>query len=207
MSEKFLLVSLEEEQAKKLADVLSNKTARQILNYLSEHEEQSESDIAKTLKLPLTTVHYNIENLKKAELIEVKHFMWSEKGKAVDLHSVAKKFIVLSPKGTHVDASRLKNLLMIGGISGLGAIIAGWIGKYFFIPATGTAMPERALMAAETASAAGIAAKSEMALMAAQTADVAKAAEPSTWVVYLVLFCIGALFSMLVYSLLRWKKR
>ena len=192
MAEKFLLVSLDEEQAKKLAEVLSNKTARLILNYLSEHEDKSESDIAKALHLPLTTVHYNIENLKKASLIEVQHFMWSEKGKAMDLHSVAKKFIVLSPKGTHVDASRLKNLLMIGGISGLGAMLAGWIGRSILFPSARTAAPKMA----------------ETAMIAAQTAGAAQvSAEPSMWVIYLVLFCVGALFSMLMYSLLRWKKR
>ena len=66
MSEKFVLVSLEENKAKKLAEVISNSTARKILDYLSEIEEAPESQIAKALKIPLNTAHYNLQNLKKS---------------------------------------------------------------------------------------------------------------------------------------------
>ena len=34
MTEKFIMVSLEEEKAKKIAEALCNKTARKILDYL-----------------------------------------------------------------------------------------------------------------------------------------------------------------------------
>ena len=133
MAEKFVLVSLDEEKAKQLAEVLSNKTARLLLNYLSEHEDATETDIAKKLKLPLSTVHYNLQNLKKTGLVETEEYQWSSKGKQQDLYKLAKKFIVIQPKGTTIEPSKLKNLFTIGILSGIGAAVAGYLAKGYLI--------------------------------------------------------------------------
>ena len=61
----FLLVSLKENKAKKLAEVISNKTCRKMLDYLAEKKHVTESEIAKELKIPISTVHYNLDNLHK----------------------------------------------------------------------------------------------------------------------------------------------
>ena len=74
MSEKFILVSLEDEKAKKLANIISNDTCRKILDYLGD-KDSSESDIAAALSLPLSTGHYNIQNLHEHGLVEIKDFV------------------------------------------------------------------------------------------------------------------------------------
>src|SRR3989344_4186184 len=78
--EKFILLSLEEKKSKELAQVISSNTSRKILDLLAK-KEYSETDIAKELNIPLSSVHYNTQLLLKNNLIEIKDFLWSEKGK------------------------------------------------------------------------------------------------------------------------------
>jgi predicted transcriptional regulator len=120
--EKYILVSLEEEKAKHLANIISNSTSRKVLDHLSTKDEASESEIAKELNLPISTIHYNLQQLKKNNLIETKHFMYSDKGKKVEFYRVVKKFIVIAPKYTQT--SLLKNILPLFLIS---AVIGGVI--------------------------------------------------------------------------------
>ncbi len=123
--EKYILVSLEEDKAKDLANVISNKTSRKILEYLSTKDEVSETDISKELRLPLSTVHYNLQQLKKSNLVEAKHFIYSEKGKKIGLYRVVKKFIVIAPKYTRKNLinSVLPLFLISVGI----ALIIQWL--------------------------------------------------------------------------------
>src|SRR3989344_1698598 len=116
MSEKFIMVSLEDEKAKQLAEIISNKTSRKILDYLSSVEEASETDIAKHFHLPLNTIHYNIKNLLKANLIECKEFKWSEKGREINLYKIAKKHIIISPKSDNSIREKLKNIFISLGL-------------------------------------------------------------------------------------------
>ncbi|MDP2907659.1 MAG: helix-turn-helix domain-containing protein [Nanoarchaeota archaeon] len=108
-TEKFILVSLEEEKAKGLANVISNDTSRKILAFLSE-KDAAENDIARELNIPASTVHYNIQHLLKYGLIEVKDFYWSEKGNKVNVYTVAKKLIVIAPKSMKIK-TKLKSIL------------------------------------------------------------------------------------------------
>lgn len=71
MSKKYLMFSLDDERAKDLADVMSNKTSKKIVDYLAE-KDASVSDIAGDLKMPLNTVDYNVKKLLKTGLIEKK---------------------------------------------------------------------------------------------------------------------------------------
>ncbi len=98
--EKYILVNLEDEKAKELANIISNQTSRKILDYLSEKDEASETEIAKALNLPLSTAHYNLQQLRKHSLVETKRFMYSEKGKKIEFYRIVKKFIVIAPKYT-----------------------------------------------------------------------------------------------------------
>ncbi len=57
--EKFVLVSLKEDKAKELAQVISNESCRKILDYLAEKQDATESDLASKLGIPISTIHYN----------------------------------------------------------------------------------------------------------------------------------------------------
>ena len=70
MAEKsFVMVSLKEDKAKKLTQALSNEKCRKILDYLSTRKEATETQIAKDLKIPISTVHYNIKILAENKLV------------------------------------------------------------------------------------------------------------------------------------------
>ncbi len=127
MAEKFILVNLGDEKSKKLANVVGNETSVKILDYLSEKEEASESEVSKNLKISISTVHYNLQQLKKVGLVEVKEFKWSEKGREIDLYKLAKKYIVIAPKESKGLKTRLKGILPVAIIA---AIIGGVIQVY-----------------------------------------------------------------------------
>ena len=96
--DKFLLVSLQEKKAQKLAQVISNPTSRRILDYLADHDHATETRIAKELEIPLPTVHYNLQQLVKGGLVSADEFHYSEKGKEVIHYSLANKYIIIAPK-------------------------------------------------------------------------------------------------------------
>ena len=95
--EPFMLVSLNEDKAKKLAQVMSNPTCIKILEHLA-GKDATESAIAKDLGLPLSTVHYNIQQLVAAKLVIVDEFHYSEKGREVNHYKLANKYIIIAPQ-------------------------------------------------------------------------------------------------------------
>ena len=98
MTEKQLMIDLDDPRAGRIAEVLGSKTCKQILGILAE-KELSESEISSELKLPLNTIDYNVKKLVESGLIEeTKGFLWSSKGKRVLRYKIARKRIVISPK-------------------------------------------------------------------------------------------------------------
>jgi len=96
--ESFMLVSLNEEKAKKLAQVISNETCTKILKHFSSGKDGTETDIAKELGLPLSTVHYNLKQLVDAKLVVADEYHYSEKGREVLHYRLANKYIIIAPE-------------------------------------------------------------------------------------------------------------
>jgi inhibitor of cysteine peptidase len=95
--DKFILMGLDE--AGDLGEVLKNKTAKKILDFLGDVKEASEKDIADGLDVPINTVEYNLKKLIKAKLVEkTKNFFWSVKGKKIPMYKLAKKHIIIGTK-------------------------------------------------------------------------------------------------------------
>jgi len=141
--ESFLLVNLKEDKAKELAQVISNKSCRKILEYLSE-KEATETELAKKLELPLSTVHYNLRHLLEAGLVAAEEFHYSEKGKEVNHYKLANKYVIIAPKSTFGLKEKLKSILPVAIII---SVTAGII--HFFSRQTaifGAAKLERAVM-------------------------------------------------------------
>ena len=105
------ITNLEAEKSKEVAEIISNKTCRKIIDYLKE-KEASETNIAKTLNLPLTTVHYNIQKLLKNGFIEVKNFFWSEKGNKVNIYKASNKVFVFAQKPSKYMENKLRVVLL-----------------------------------------------------------------------------------------------
>lgn len=107
------MVSLDDVKLGILADVLSNKTSKKILEYLAE-KEASESEIANDLGFPANTVNYNVKKLLESGLIEKsKNYFWSIRGKKIIYYRVAKKSIIISPKNSNA-AKILGTFLIVG---------------------------------------------------------------------------------------------
>ena len=115
--EKYLNVDLYDPRSAAIAEVMTNKTCKKILELVTE-KEMSESDIASSLNIPLNTVGYNIKKLLEAGLIEKsKVYFWSVKGKRIPTYRISNKKIIISPK-------RLISAVPIAMFAGiLGAIL------------------------------------------------------------------------------------
>lgn len=96
--EKLLILPLGEE-SKKITQVISNDTARQIIELLAD-APLSASDIAEHLQAPLTTITYNLENLESVGLVKVERIKYSEKGREVKIYAPVRKLIVVVPEKT-----------------------------------------------------------------------------------------------------------
>lgn len=95
-SEKLLVLPLGDE-SKKITQVITNDTARQIMELLAEHS-MSASGIAKQLDVPLTTIKYNLENLVDVGLAKIERIKYSEKGRQVKVYAPVRKLIVVVPE-------------------------------------------------------------------------------------------------------------
>ena len=114
-------MSLDDPRAKKVAQVVGNKTSQKILNYLAENSKKSEQDIATELKIPLNTVG-DIKQLLDTGLIDkTNNFFWSKKGKKISLYEVSNKSIIFSPKKTNL-SSQIKSILPVSLLAGIGAL-------------------------------------------------------------------------------------
>jgi DNA-binding transcriptional ArsR family regulator len=111
--EPYLLVSLDEDKSKTLAQVLSNDTSRKILDHLSKKEHATETEISKDLKVPLSTVHYNLDLLVKADLVSNEQFTYSEKGKQIVHYALSNKYVIIAPKRTQQLMDKLKQFLPV----------------------------------------------------------------------------------------------
>ena len=123
VEESFMLISLKEDQSKDLAQVISNKTARAMLEHLANKEFATESEMAKDLGVPLSTVHYNCKALIKSGLVLADEYHYSQKGKEVPHYKLAKKFIIIAPKEESKSSlmERMKKFLPLGGLAVVGA--------------------------------------------------------------------------------------
>ncbi len=116
----FLLVSLEEDKAKKLAQVISNDTCRKILDFLT-RKEATETELSTELTLPISTVHYNLKQLVDSGLVVVDEYHYSQKGKEINHYSLANKYIIIAPKTSEKMPSGLRNLLPVTLLVAVGA--------------------------------------------------------------------------------------
>ena len=98
MAKSSIVIDLDDPRSERIAEVMSNKSAKKILTLLVEGE-MSCSEIAEKLVVPLNTVTYNVSKLVEAGLVEkVNKMFWSSKGKRMEIYKVSNRRIVISPK-------------------------------------------------------------------------------------------------------------
>jgi DNA-binding transcriptional ArsR family regulator len=116
MEETYINISLGDEKAKDIAEILSNKSCKKILELLTE-KELTETEIAEKLNLPLNTVDYNVKKILKSGLIESTSHWWSVKGKKMPSYKISNKKIIISPKKFSTTILLLPTLAIGGAIT------------------------------------------------------------------------------------------
>ena len=126
----FLLLSLEDSKAKKVANVVNNESCTKIIDYLTE-KVATESQIGKELGIAGSTINYNLKQLMEANLIVVEKTTYSNKGKEVKHYTVANKYIIIAPKGTSKEdfLDKIRGILPALGMSVFGALGLMWFNK------------------------------------------------------------------------------
>ncbi len=130
LKNQFLIVDLNESKTKKIAETITSDTSRCILNYLAE-KEKTETDLAKELSLPLSTVHYHLQKLQAAGLVIVEEFHYSMKGKEVNHYKLANKYILILPKADESIQEKLKTMLFVFGILGIVGFLVMFTSSFF----------------------------------------------------------------------------
>ncbi len=112
--DKFILMNMDDERSKYIAEVMGNQTCKKILDYLAETKEASEKDISDALNIPINTVEYNLNKLVKSGLVEkAKNFFWSRKGRKIDMYKLSRKHIIISPGARKPSLSAIKMLIPV----------------------------------------------------------------------------------------------
>lgn len=192
----YLLVSLDEEKSKSIAEVIGSKTCRKIINHLSETKEASQKDLSVELKIPLNTIEYNIKKLLSTGFIrKTKNFFWSKKGKKIIMYELSKKSIVISQdKKT---SNKIKSILPAFILTAAGTF-AVWV-------------YEKAQMVPQELSQ-SIPANDEITFAieeSIKTTSAKTAGEIATWsqgTPLWIWFLIGSLVAITIVSIVNWRK-
>jgi DNA-binding transcriptional ArsR family regulator len=188
MEKKYLLISMEDDRAKNLSGILGNQTCKKIIDLLAEKKQVSEKDISDKLKLPLNTIEYNLKKLLSAELVEkTKAFFWSKKGKKIPMYKLSNKSIIISPGSSRV-SSKIKSILPVVLLSGVGAIL---VQKIF---GTQKIVEDQAMLAGSRL------AEESVKSGAPNAISYLNMPEIGIW------FLAGAIFAVLIIITLNWRK-
>lgn len=85
-----------DERAQKIARAMASQTANAIIQTFGGGPLTS-SEVARQMKIPITTASYHIENLLDAGLLEVMETRWSEKGREVKVYGLANQVLIIAP--------------------------------------------------------------------------------------------------------------
>ena len=110
-------LQLSQGKAKRVAQLLANETSAKIMDSITK-DSKPESQISKELKIPLSTVHHNIQQLREAGLVTSDEYTYSEKGKEVRHYKLASEHVVITtnPLATTALLSGLGLSLLVAAI-------------------------------------------------------------------------------------------
>jgi DNA-binding transcriptional ArsR family regulator len=189
--ESFLLLSLSDSKAKKIAQVVNNDSCRKILDHLSKIKSSTETKIAEDLKIPLPTAHYNLKQLVDVKLVNIDEFHYSEKGKEVNHYSLANKYIIIAPKEESGVFEKIKKLFPAFGAILLGSFIIKFIQT---LQLQKSISPAPLMMAKQAES-----------MMLSAPSDAIQAS--ASWASSLPLwFFLGGVLALLAYAITDWLK-
>lgn len=202
----FLLVSLNEDKAKEVAQIITNKTCRKVLDFLAGNSDVTESQVAKSLKLPISTVHYNLEALKKAKLVESEEFHYSAKGKEVSHYKLANKYIIIAPKSTWGMKEKLRSILPVGLLAAAAAVFIAFFQKGGLAVSRKIGPSFQYATEEVAAGALGTADKAIPQEALAIAPDAVEAVQP-LWHSWVFWFVLGAVFAITLYLFIEYIRK
>lgn len=107
MTDEILILEPGDDRANKIAKAMASSTASDILGVLN-NGEQTSSEIAQKLGIPITTVSYHIDNLLDAGMIRVAKTRWSKKGREVKVYDLSDKLVIMASPKTDIRSLLLK---------------------------------------------------------------------------------------------------
>jgi predicted transcriptional regulator len=186
---KFMLISMEDESSKAVAEVLGSKTCKKIINYLAEIKEASQKDLSDALKIPMNTLDYNMKKLLESGFIQKKkNFFWSKKGKKIIMYELSNKSVVISPKKSN--SEKIKSIIPAFILTAAGTFAVGVFEKI---------NSARAVIGMENY---------DSSMESAILSEVAKAPTmitPQTFPLW-GWFLAGALLAIFIISIINWRK-
>ncbi len=202
--DKFLMISLDESDSesssktKAIAEVLSSRTCKKIINFLASAPEASQKDISTSLKIPMNTLDYNMKKLLESGFIQKKkNFFWSKKGKKIIMYEVSKKSIVISPgKKT---SEKFKSLIPAFLIVGAGTF-AAW--AYQRIISVRNVVYDNVQKGGEAMLASAPAASNSAPVAISTTSSLSSMLSMPVW----GWFLLGGIVALVVVTAVNWKK-
>lgn len=109
-----------DERAQKIARAMASQTANAIIQAFGGGPLTS-SEVARRMKIPITTASYHIENLLDAGLLEVIETRWSEKGREVKVYGLANQVLIIASPASDL-RSVLQKYATLFGIVALASV-------------------------------------------------------------------------------------
>lgn len=122
------VLGFDEDDAHQVFDALSSETAREIYCRLRD-EPQTPPELAEVVDCSLQTVHYHLESLDEADLVEPADTGYSEKGVEMTIYRVADRPLVLTSADRDAKSGLrrfLGRVLGTVGVLGLSSLLVQW---------------------------------------------------------------------------------
>lgn len=84
-----------DERAQKIARAMASQTANAVIQAFGSGPLTS-SQVARQMKIPITTASYHIENLLDVGLLEIMETRWSEKGREVKVYGLTNQVLIIA---------------------------------------------------------------------------------------------------------------
>ncbi|MGA7896712.1 MAG: helix-turn-helix domain-containing protein, partial [Candidatus Nanoarchaeia archaeon] len=176
-----------------------SKTCKNIIGYLAENKEASEKDLSDKLGIPLNTVEYNIKKLVESGFVQKrKNFFWSRKGKKITMYEVSNKSIIISHKKPTKE--KIKSIVPAVILTAAGTLAIWAYGKVSSsLASCNSSLREGSTACVYNSASVG----APVASSALQTvSSVANTVPYQVW----LWFLIGGLVSILIFSIVNWRK-
>ncbi len=117
-----------DERAQKIARAMASQTANAVIQAFGGGPLTS-SQVARQMKIPITTASYHIENLLDAGLLEVMETRWSEKGREVKVYGLANQVLIIASPASDLRSVLQKYATLFG------VVVLASLGLWAILPA------------------------------------------------------------------------